>query len=244
IDRDDDETELTLPKELADLLNELNILQQKCDRDDDEIESLRKQLFDDWYQYMHKAYPSEGSRDDYPDLDEVKYFIEKYDLSPLNYRIKNNESLKLQCQNAIEELTNRLRSFNASNTQNNTAYILESIPALRYWLPNESVVLIANPTAKQTSQHRRDERLCKDDDLLECQIFQLNPPQDIAFIEAIDALNPNNNIGFSIWKEQPWHPLLLEWEIEDTSIQDRYEDIDAGYPLARNYGSRTIAENY
>jgi hypothetical protein len=49
--------QVTLPPELAEHLNTLNDLQQAYDQADFEIESLRSQLFTDWYKYMLCAYP-------------------------------------------------------------------------------------------------------------------------------------------------------------------------------------------
>jgi hypothetical protein len=241
-------TKVTLPEELAHLLNELNTLQQICDRDDDEIESLRKELFADWYKYMLCAYPPEGSRDDYPNVDEVKYFIEKYDLSPLTARIERNKTLKIQCGAAIENLKAKIAELpplSDRDTQKNTVYTLKSIPAPRYWLPKEPVILIADETVKQTPRHGQDGRL-NEDDLLECQIFQLDAENTLQ--EKINELKPQNNeekIGFSNWEEQPWHPFLLEWEVEVLSIKSKYQDINEdNYPLTRNYDSESITGNY
>lgn len=246
--------QLELPEEFAHLLNELNIRQQDCDRDDDEIESMRKQLVADWYKYMLCAYPPSGDRNDYPDVDEVKYFIRKYDLSPLQARIERNENLKQECKQVWQELKNELDKENAKlrdpqnkNTQKNTEYSLESIPAPRYWLPREPVLLIADsPIVKQTPRHGQDGRLYEDD-LLRCQIVQLDQTNNLK--EKIDKLNSGINeekIGFTFWKEQPWHPFLLEWEVEVSSIQGKYQhqDVDTNYPLTRKYDPVIITENY
>lgn len=68
--------QVTLPVELAELLNSLNEAQQAYDRANFEIDSLRSQLFADWYKYMLCAYPPLDTPDDYPNIDEVKRFIE------------------------------------------------------------------------------------------------------------------------------------------------------------------------
>ena len=44
---------------------------------------MRRQLYSDWYKYMLSAYPPEESRDDYPDSDEVRSFVERKVLAPL-----------------------------------------------------------------------------------------------------------------------------------------------------------------
>jgi hypothetical protein len=86
----------TLPPALADQLHCLNVCQQAYDRDCEEVESLRKQLFADWYKYMLCVYPPDGNRDQYPNHDEVKYFIEKNSLFPLQQRIAKNKALNFQ----------------------------------------------------------------------------------------------------------------------------------------------------
>lgn len=67
---------ITLPHGIAQLLNSVNDLQQEYDQAWQEIESLRRQLFSDWYKYMLCAYPPEDARDEYPNIDEVKSYAE------------------------------------------------------------------------------------------------------------------------------------------------------------------------
>ncbi len=64
-------------------LNEINSLQQEYDRAVQQIESMQDRLFTDWYKYALCAYPQEGRQDDYPNVDEVKHFIELKGLAPL-----------------------------------------------------------------------------------------------------------------------------------------------------------------
>ncbi|NIM12083.1 MAG: hypothetical protein GTO45_25275, partial [Candidatus Aminicenantes bacterium] len=71
-----DQNQVTLPSELAHDLNTLNVAQGKYDRALAEIQSLRHLLFLDWYKYMMCAYPPDDSRDNYPDVDRVKSYIE------------------------------------------------------------------------------------------------------------------------------------------------------------------------
>jgi hypothetical protein len=94
----------TLPSALATQLDWLNVCQQAFDRDCDEIESLQKQLFADWYKYMLCVYPPDGNRDQYPNHDEVKYFIEKNSLFPLQQRIAKNKTLNFRRSQAFTNL--------------------------------------------------------------------------------------------------------------------------------------------
>ncbi len=72
-----------LPAEIAALLQELNSRMQAFDQACFRRDALREQLFVDWYKYMLCAYPPQDSIVDYPDMDEVLYFIEQYDMQPL-----------------------------------------------------------------------------------------------------------------------------------------------------------------
>ena len=83
---------VTLPSALADQLHRLNFCQQAFDRDCHELDSMRKRLFADWYKYMLCVYPPEGNRDQYPNHDEVKYFIQKNGLVPLRLRVARNRA--------------------------------------------------------------------------------------------------------------------------------------------------------
>ncbi|MEM9767629.1 MAG: hypothetical protein AAF892_07110, partial [Cyanobacteria bacterium P01_D01_bin.71] len=77
------QTKLDLPANITAQLNALNQQQQTYDAALAEVDSRRRQLFSDWYKYMVCAYPPEDSRDDYPDIDEVKHYIQQQGLEPL-----------------------------------------------------------------------------------------------------------------------------------------------------------------
>ncbi len=86
--------------ELSHALNTLNLRQQAYDRVIDEIASLSRQLFADWYRYMLCAYPPEGSGEDYPDIDEVRHSIERRLLPRLKARVKATGLLVLRQDSA------------------------------------------------------------------------------------------------------------------------------------------------
>ena len=65
-----------LPSGMSDALDELNGLQQEADRASETLDVQRQILFADWYKYMLCAYPPDDSRDDYPDIDYVKWYIQ------------------------------------------------------------------------------------------------------------------------------------------------------------------------
>lgn len=192
--------QVTLPPDLADLLNKLNRQQQAYDTALHRIESQRKQLFADWYKYMLSAYPPDDSRDDYPDIDEVRYFITERDLLPLQSALRTagrlvlghnqagavitaaapdseTDSLAAQLAATLQETISRVDSLNqtpaqaASNAQSKPlAYALRQSSAARYWQPADPVVLISGDAAKATLRHGQDGRL-NPDHLLECHLL-------------------------------------------------------------------------
>ena len=77
------QTKFDIPSDIAAGLNALNQQQQRYDAALAELDARRRQLFSDWYKYMVCAYPPEDSQDDYPDIDQVKYYIQQRGLEPL-----------------------------------------------------------------------------------------------------------------------------------------------------------------
>ena len=76
-----------------------------------ELESMQRQLFADWYKYMLCAYPPEDRSDDYPDIDEVRYFIEKNDLLPIKRQQSKRRSLQSQCNNLHRQLEATVKEY-------------------------------------------------------------------------------------------------------------------------------------
>ncbi len=75
--------QVTLPDDIADALNELNALQAAYNRSWQEIDAMRTQMFSDWYKYMICAYPPEDSRENYPDIDQVSYYLKTMGGDPI-----------------------------------------------------------------------------------------------------------------------------------------------------------------
>jgi hypothetical protein len=98
--------QVTIPIDLADMLNMLNDAQQAHDQAGFELEALRNQLFSDWCKYMVCAYPPVDTLDDYPNIDEVKHFIEERDIPPLTLKASLVGKLKISVDKAVESLLN------------------------------------------------------------------------------------------------------------------------------------------
>lgn len=112
-------SQIGLPKELMIELQQLNQAQEKYNCAQEEIESMRYQLFSDWYKYMLCCYPPEASWDNYPDIDQVKAYIENCGLKPLiakNVEIgKFKIDIKTKIHNLEQEINECNRDYNNYN---------------------------------------------------------------------------------------------------------------------------------
>jgi hypothetical protein len=118
-------------------------------------------------------------------------------------------------------------------------------------------------TVRPSPRHGQHVGLRKEDGLLKCHVIEL---QDAAIDQHFEdirskviALRPSpkeTRIGFSTWTEQPWHPFMLEWEVEVMPLKGKYikpgETVlvpkrtrpDHPYPLSRAYDPDCIIDNY
>ena len=153
---------------------------------------------------------------------------------------------KLKAKIAVVRVYNRdLTEEEINRDRSNTIelnYLLKRVPSPRYWQPNDPVILIEGNAAKFTSRHGSD-------GLLECQLYENSAslPDLIANYEntignQIDAIENSTpgSIAFSTWKTQPWHPFLMEWEVEVIPVQ-QHGNL---HPDTRAYDPNFIVSNY
>lgn len=255
--------EISLPEDLAGQLDRLNLCQKAYDQALYEIESLRERVFSDWYKYMLSAYPPIGSRDEYPDIDEVKHFIEVKEISALEAKLKQTGILASELANAKDRLIKAIDSINQSSQikKSQLIYVLGQILSPRYWQPNEPAILVAGEAAKATVRHGQDGRL-REDSRLECSVIEdegLCIPQsqdDVPKLYGAIAKiydDTKESIAITNWQQQPWHPFLLEWEVEvfprrsgsnHTSLDRKYKEdfLTQNYCLKENAPDLTLCE--
>lgn len=207
--------QVSLPIELAHLLNTLNQKQQRLDRANDEADDLRRLLYADWCKYQRCAYPPEDSRESYPSADEVRYFIQEKDIVLLQNKLAQIQdyttSLRVE---TYDILYARLQNFN-HDTQNNpklVTYQLQATPAERYWRANDPVLLLAGPGLQPTTRHGQDGSL-------DCKVLQAVLPSN-ADTSAASLRRVFDGITSANWTEQPWNPYLLEWEVELMPLEE------------------------
>ena len=266
--------QITLPDSLADLLNTLNTKQDLYDQALHETDSRRRRLFSDWYKYMLCAYPPTDSQDDYPNIDEVKFYIEQNTLQALTGQVAATGELQLQYDSdglvtaasatdsgtdslavdlaaAIANVIQELDTFNAlpDQTDAKARYVLKQTASPRYWQPNEPVVLAVGDAVTPTDRHGQDGTLsCQLKEIEDIVEFITGETSEI--IDTFNKLNVDDNFAFSTWTEQPWNPFLLEWEAElfpVTNEGNEDESIEGNnnlFPDDRSYASDFITSNY
>jgi hypothetical protein len=150
-DATDPQAESTLPEELAHQLNYLNTAQGRFDSALAGLDSLRRQLFADWYKYMVCAYPPEDAKDDYPQVDEVRNYVELKGLAPLDAETRDTGELFLELD-AADNITGANANGSAADSlaARVAAALNELLNALAAY--NDSADVLAAVVFKLTGQ--------------------------------------------------------------------------------------------
>lgn len=226
---------IDLPEPIERQLNALNLLRRDYDRNRRELESRRKQLFWDWYKYMLCAYPPEDSRDDYPNMDEVRHFLQTQGIDPITElarvtgeinvatdgegRIVSADggagSLAQQVAAALTDLVQALDHFNGEEAtqQAHIVYGVKEVAAPVFHQPADPVVLLEGMPFQATPRHGQD-------GILECGILEGDGSMTAliasgAVDRALDDIAAAGRLsGVAAWSGQPWDPYLLQWEAQ------------------------------
>jgi hypothetical protein len=233
----------TLPSDLGYQLNALNLRQMAYDQAGHELESMQRQLFADWYKYMLCAYPPEDRSDDYPDIDEVRYFIEKNDLLPIKRQQSKRRSLQSECSNLHRQLEATVKEYKERTKK---PFELQSRAAPRYWRPHEPVILMVDDEMHPTTRYGQHGRL-HPDGLLTCHVKSVSGADISKQLGAIreeigklPAAPGDAPPGSHAWYRQPWHPFALEWSVELMPIDEK-NNLDK---QSRVYAPDFITDNY
>jgi hypothetical protein len=251
--------ETTLPGELGHLLNVVNERQAEYDRAWQQIESLRIQLYSDWYKYMLCAYPPDDARDLYPDIDEVRSYVEG-NVDSLNKKIEHAGTLMLNeddgrvraeaaagstavLAEALARSINQLQWFLDTHNAPNKGidFRLKQSSSPRYWRPTEPAILLEGSLVKPSKRYGQD-------GLLETRLLTgaTPDPSEDNFRKRIRetiaqlGLAAGSQFPFRTWDGQPWNPFLLEWQVEVFPIEHD-SNID---PATGRYHEDFIIANY
>jgi len=240
--------QITLDPALAELLNQLNLAQAAYDQARNEMETLRHQLFSDWYKYMLCMYPPPASRGGYPRVDAVRDFINRADLAPLTQKAYMTGSIQVQqgqnggwqattppgtpskalaqtLAQAITALQTALDAQNQTLAQLSppTTLVMNPTVGPRYWQPNEPTLLLVGAAVQATDRHGQDD-MWGENGMMLGHVLSLSSFAFESQFDALDAeltaLAGNDEPGFFTPDEQPWNPFMLEWEVEVFPTED------------------------
>ena len=238
---------LTVPHQLSDLLNLLNAAQADVDRAAQDLTALRQQLFTDWYKYQLCCYPYDSRPDSYPDPDEVSFFLQRK-MAFLADQSGRADAKAGQLEAAKTAVTAGVADLNQGAAAARSTFVLQQVPAPAYQLPNEPAVLLTGSAATPTDRHGQDGAL-HPDGLLQCALTAAEHPE-LGDADQVRSLRadvtgaveklPEPNFAISTWTQQPWNPVMLQWEVEffPASLANNLD------PRDRNYGDDFITRNY
>ncbi|MGF1937810.1 MAG: hypothetical protein RM347_026065 [Nostoc sp. ChiQUE02] len=237
---------LDLPSEIADKLKHLNQLQENYNTIQYQLESQRQQIFADWYKYLICLYPFVDDFNRYPSPQLVKNFISNSEIGKLKHQQAEFDSLKPDLEKCLTNLKHDLDQLNKKSFAENKSdakpqeYQLKSVPAPRYWQPNEPVIMAVFKLEKEKNAETRESVI---QDFVECFILHIEDEkiEKSLFYETLAThlmesiqKRPKRKHQFTrVWRSQPWKPFLLEWEIQITGVQNQ-----------RNYFADFIKQYY
>lgn len=228
-----------LPEEIGDTLKNLNHLQENYNIIQHELESQRQQIFADWYKYLICLYPPLDDLDRYPRPELVQYFINA-EIELLQHKQDEANNIKTNLEHCFKSLNNYLDQLNQSlkvtpeqksNQKSNAKppeYQLKSLPAPRYWQPNEPVVMVVFKSEKEKTTELKE---TPSEKLLNCFILELEDKKTgkalfnenlVTQLRETIKKQPNlTNQFIRVWRSQPWQPFLLEWEVQITGVREQ-----------------------
>ncbi|HCX22434.1 MAG TPA: hypothetical protein DHN29_10995, partial [Cytophagales bacterium] len=220
-----------LSPQLASLLHNLNIAQANYDNAQNLVETLKEQLYQDWYKYMLAAYPPLEGREQYPDPDQIRFFIEKVSFSELETLINSTGSLTYSDatsqfqpnpsseneQDLAHQLLTAWNTVASEIGKENDALKLSQIPGPRFWKANAPSIMISGlPGRSETHTRLHQDYLT----------LKLITDSDQSVDEVSLSSNDSNKIlaqltGFNTFKlsDQEWKPFILDWEIDLTNCK-------------------------
>jgi hypothetical protein len=98
-------------------------------------------------------------------------------------------------------------------------YTLEKGAAPRYWQANEPVIMMSGPACEPSPRHGFDGK-DQEENKLKCYILELDTAPNEISVQGLfknEDLKSFYNKDFEKhlkWTEQPWNPIMLEWEVE------------------------------
>ncbi|MFK3984346.1 hypothetical protein ACI2K4_28735 [Micromonospora sp. NPDC050397] len=227
---------LSLPASFGPLLVALNEAQSAYDAAAAEVTGARRRIFADWHRYLACAYPPPGGRADYPNPDLVGWYLRRQ-VTALSARLAglgswppvgSGDSLAHRLRAAQQAAQRALDVVNTEAVATaRSRFELQQVPAAPYQLPNEPVVLLTGAAATPSDRYGQDGADQPDGRLpclpLESGLVEADLRDAAGIGRLADALaglatklatGDPDHPGLRSWTGQPWHPVMLHWEVE------------------------------
>ncbi|MFE0588419.1 hypothetical protein [Micromonospora echinospora] len=245
-----------LPPELGDLLVALNAAQATHDGARAQATGLRQRLFADWHRYLTCAYPPPENRTDYPDPDLAAAYLQR-EMAVLDALLAETgefpatgrgDTLAHRLAAAREAVEAVVARVNAGLPEG-AGYRLQQLPDDSYQVPNEPVVLLTGAEATGSDRYGSDDE--HPEGLLPCLVVEapaavgeLTDSEGVAaagdLLDTVLAGLTEPHPALRRWTGQPWHPLLLHWEVEFLPAAPG-TNLD---PTDRDYDPEVVSLNY
>ncbi|MEM8641277.1 MAG: hypothetical protein AAGG51_21035 [Cyanobacteria bacterium P01_G01_bin.54] len=158
-DTGSDPVEATLPDEIAEALNQLNLSQAQSDALGEQILSARKQIFADWYKYMLGEYSTDSNIPAH-ESDKINDIISliKQEAEAIDPK-GENDNLAHQQTTLRAKIATQHKALEAKLP---TGFQLQPVAAPRYWQAKDPLVLLSGPAAQPAVRYGGDGRLSED----------------------------------------------------------------------------------
>jgi len=218
----------TLPESYIPFLKTLNEAQRVYDKTHQELESLRTELYADWYRYMHCAYPPPGETEEYLEVSEIKSMIENgslrrynmkkdnlgdelnYEEDDLSKTTQSNPGYSQQLREAWQALNKSLgeenkKIANEAKLPNSYHWEIHHNPAPRFWEPTPPAVVVAIPKPKAEGISLKEGGISG----LSCQFFDETLNLEPATFDVKDLLKEAIHV-----QDEENDLFKAEWEVE------------------------------
>lgn len=237
-----------LPAEIVSALNQLNKLQEEFNNLRFVTQSLRWQIFIDWYKYMVNRYDSPRNPGN-PEYANIAAFIKEEISSFSNTQLTKLNKVTKALDDQMNSLREEIDQENKHRSDNDKLSLKPS-PTPKYYAPRDPAILIANRNGGQWSY--AGERNGAINFILKCrtpeQILHLNQPSSPVLTKAVlpveDTINrlihealilakckENKAVGQmpepianNTWEANNFLIHHLEWEIEYQALKRSKKD--------------------
>lgn len=229
-----DEELVVLPPELAEDLNQLNLLEEQRDQNGAAIGSLRRQIYADWCWFLknehkYKLMQVDAGKGAYGDQDDGGYGDQDTANQGINSGPEAVEQMKLfldrskafiswEINTLLQERLDRdntLQSQIKPQLQNvqtgvqQLGYELQAQPAARYWRPNDPVVFVGGLDATPRYQAQGDTS--------KASLLTLDAAPAASASDSLQKLSAalKNSLPGTIagGPRSDWNPLFLNWQV-------------------------------